>query len=1483
MEIWRTDGTESGTEIAFEIMPGVHSSEPHAMVVYEGELYFSGWTREHGLELHRTDGTQGGTYLVEDLIPGPESSGPRGLTVQDDTLWYFARVKGQREELRAMRKVPRAGFSISDDLCEFGTSRTVRALEPNPLAHFQWTLSGATIESGQGTRNLNFSVDTSSEVEVHLTTSTERGSTVSTVNIPVVIDPPPQPEVIIGDNVVCQNGTQITYYVNAVSETARYEWSVPPDACIVAGQGTPSILIDFGQAEGAISVFAFNDCGASPTATLPVSFYSQNMPSNAGPDQNVCDSQTLLEANTVAPGSGSWSILNGIAGTIHEPNNPHSLFSGLQGETYELEWFVNNGPCESTSSTVQINLLAEPELANAGPDQSICELSTSLSANMPPLTQGRWEIISGNGGHISQLSDPHATFSGLAGEEYTLRWTLWGAPCPNTTDEVHISLGHLVFANAGSDQCALLGESVELRASGVPGRWSVVSGPDLSAGQFSDRNSPNSSFLPMGGPGRYELQWVTLSGQCPADWDDVSISVVTSVLTEEIALEEPFDDLERDIGPYSVDPLHSSNGLAFFTAKGHLAGRELWESDGTLEGTRIVSDHIPGIEGLSAEHIISHNLLHFFDVTHNNRTHLLCYDSQNRITHLAQQDTNGVSMALPLADGVLFTFNRNLRALWKSDGTLAGTTQIMTFHVASTAIYKPVAIGNNQSGSFFAYDRSLWKTDGTQEGTVEIHDLDGYYSQVEPYNGKLGDILFFTGGGGLWRTDGSTDGTFRLGTGRPEGVGIVFENMLFFPSSSYEPNGSELWRTDGTTLGTTLVVDLYPGAISSTPILLGRVDGKIIFSLMNRRGTWVSDGTFSGTEKISEEDFVEGLNLREDLILLRSSEFMPDRIFRSDGTSEGTQLLINWRVDSWAKAGDVILIAKNSGLYRTDGTVDGSSLFSQIQINYLHPYWSNMTTLGENLVFLRENEMFELWASNGSAGNAQMLLQIDSGPEPIMSTSGSQIFLAKPTESIWYSNGTALGTGQFLDTSGMGFSKMHQLLYKNGELYFSALTADGLSIWASDGTQQNTRRISSFLPNPQYHQITSMVDFNAFLFVIKKTGNTSTSLWRLHPQTGETIDFLPQNVLPNPSDLKVTTNGNRLFLLSTQSGNSNLVVTDGTQAGTSFLNINHPYSRDNSPFEISGNLAFCQNQTREVFRSDGTLEGTFPILNLDRDAIFQFTPDSSGGMYIVVRSSTQSDEIWFSDGTSQGTYLTYSQPLSQGIPETIGPTASINGSLFFSSTYGGETVHMRGTEAGCHWDVGPSFVRLGGFEHRSFLASENRLFLYRRDNQWKNQLITYFPPTPMPLDSNLRDPIIALFDENRDTIIDHREMAQIRELDLSHRQIRDTTGLEFYQELEIVDLSFNRIEDVSPLLECITHTDFSMKQMDLSHNLLDSDDCAHIGSLISQLSPAGLQYKSQGGIQFEPLLNEWPRYNIMDLIAPVTVKTYDLQCDGEAQ
>lgn len=140
-ELWKSDGTATGTMQVKDINTGPSGSNPSSFVVMNNILYFIATDTANGKELWKSNGTENGTELVKDIIPGPISSNPSSLTVMGNSLYFVAYDPTVGIELWKSNGT-RDGTIILKDIFE-GTNATGGF--PNSSGPGSFTVMGGTL------------------------------------------------------------------------------------------------------------------------------------------------------------------------------------------------------------------------------------------------------------------------------------------------------------------------------------------------------------------------------------------------------------------------------------------------------------------------------------------------------------------------------------------------------------------------------------------------------------------------------------------------------------------------------------------------------------------------------------------------------------------------------------------------------------------------------------------------------------------------------------------------------------------------------------------------------------------------------------------------------------------------------------------------------------------------------------------------------------------------------------------------------------------------------------------------------------------------------------------------------------------------------------------------------------------------------------------------------------------------------------------
>ncbi|MBK8974758.1 MAG: hypothetical protein IPM29_02425 [Planctomycetes bacterium] len=747
-----------------------------------------------------------------------------------------------------------------------------------------------------------------------------------------------------------------------------------------------------------------------------------------------------------------------------------------------------------------------------------------------------------------------------------------------------------------------------------------------------------------------------------------------------------FGDLEPGNGGFAIVPIgsggmHVSGGRGYFFRFDFVHGVELWTTDGTVQGTHLVVELVPGSG--------SPNVSNTYGISIN-----------GRFWFHVEDGTTG--------DVVLFT----------SDGTAAGTVELLRRPSSAGTAGPLVPFGN---GFVFRWSDPVhglepWFSDGTVAGTRLVADLSPGTQSSRPSGfSAFGNDLAFsaddgTHGSELWLTDGTAAGTrmIELVPGASGGLPISFGVLggrLYFGAS--DPiHGRELWSSDGTQAGTALLHDLSPSFTSSDPQIAATLGGRLVFRAsdgVHGSEYWSTDGTPSGAVLLGDlapgpvSLLVESSAVLGGRLVFSAIGQVAGSLFVTDGTPAGTGVLRNFVsvpgpsnllvLGPWL-GGSQLLLRANDGIHGvepwlTDGTSAGTQLFIDIATNPAGTTADGAPRPGGNepLVLPIDDGVagYEPWITDGTSVGTGSLGDVRPGAAG--SGVGTSVALGRRTllflddgvhgNEPWITDGTPATTRLLLDVwpgaTGSGNATRFAIRLRDRVLFWAADGVHGVELWATDGTPAGTKLVRDLAP-----------------------GNTARGPF---VRAGERVLF---------------------------GADSRLWSTDGTDAGTAPI----PFAGSN-PFVsavLGDRVLFSASDGAhgiELWSTDGTSAGTYLVRDIEPG-----TRGSSPGRFAVwqgrayFRATTLAEglELWSTDGTPAGTALV--ADLAPGpdsaSPESLTPMSTM---LFFSAfspatgrelyrvAPGGAVALLRDIWPG-PLDGGPSDLFASGSRYVWFTAGE---------------------------------------------------------------------------------------------------------------------------------------------------------------------------------
>lgn len=581
-ELWVSDGTPEGTQLLLDIAPGAASSDPHYFRPVEQWMYFAADNGTQGNELWRTDGTPGGTQLVTEVNPGPPGADIWGLTAARNRLYFAAGSSEYGEEL----------FEIRTDV------NTPRCLElvpgtrgggPNHMFVFQDHLFFAANDGRLGEELYRISLENPDNPELAGDINTPLG-TEEVSSFPKQLTP--FQEGLLFSATDREHGNELWF-----SDGTEQGTLLLADIAPGSEDATPGDLAAVGDRAffTARNVAAGRELWMTSGPSGSTEMVMDLVPGPAGSDPKdpvaAGSGQMLFTANDGAHERGLW-VTRGTPETTHTVAfSAQAASSARIGHLFAFDgriYFYLEGPnarrslwsTDGTSAGTRCLLADIEKIAPVGAGFRLAP------GELPAL------LFSGNGS-----SNP-----AIAQLDHTL---FFAANVPPFG-------GELFQTGTGRDDCRIVADAYPGRPSSSPANFTVAKdmlyftadtprrGPILWR---TNGNPENTGYVMAKFSGSSVIVTPTEMARLP-DGNLIAFAphplfgklgtceICRLELQQGSVLMQMFG-LEFGSKPHRLSQLTPAGGLVYFVCNAQGCGDELWATDGTPEGTRLVRDILP--------------------------------------------------------------------------------------------------------------------------------------------------------------------------------------------------------------------------------------------------------------------------------------------------------------------------------------------------------------------------------------------------------------------------------------------------------------------------------------------------------------------------------------------------------------------------------------------------------------------------------------------------------------------------------------------------------------------------------------------------------------------------------------------------------------------------------------------------------------------------------------------------------------------------
>ena len=614
--------------------------------------------------------------------------------------------------------------------------------------------------------------------------------------------------------------------------------------------------------------------------------------------------------------------------------------------------------------------------------------------------------------------------------------------------------------------------------------------------------------------------------------------------------------------PISLPPVLASPtlivGAAFLNKKLYFIKKDLgklefWSSDGTKEQTKKIKEL-----DINADDISYQDLSIFKSKLIFKNKGVWVIDENGTTEMISSVNSRNMTIS---GDYFYFGTENPNTSIWKSDGTLAGTNEIFKGSRPRYEV-KEIAVLNDEVYWLHYIDFGI---------NIELRKSGNLNSYI-----SLSDTSYFT------------DLT-------------VFKNSLYFL------NRNGLWKSDGTKESTRIFFPVDSFFVSEIGKSIAVSDKYLFFRHFGSRGLWSTDGV--SVQYISNQkfDFLSTISFKGNLYFEGDDGDRGLELWKSDGTSNGTQLVVDANKYNFASSprffqqiNNKIFLVSGSSIYTTDGTMSGTKFVSSSKLTEVLA----SLTLNNKIVLFSNNEIAVF---DGTESGIAKILSLEN-PSTI------------PTAD----------------------KSLRPFVFKNNIYFFVSKGGYSSELWKTDGTVSGTRLFKKFTDD-SFIAFTSQVHNDNYFYVCRVT-QTSNEMWESDGTSEGTIKKMQIGGV-NP----VLFNNKIILHASKQDGRNELQVIDLNTLKIDTLDVNGVIMSLHDDYFLFAGYKYEGRSDRAsvpftLHRSDGTMAGTYQIkdimpnydLGRDNDNAVLKTNNKT---YFSYNNSNGVSEIWESGGTEETTKL----------------------------------------------------------------------------------------------------------------------------------------------------------------------------------------------------------------------------------------------------